>query len=70
VPAGATDACTTAGALFEAAFWEFPEQPKIGKRMLVDTNKKTFFIFVSSQSVRQGRRLNVPKFEVISVNLE
>jgi hypothetical protein len=51
VLAGAADACTTVGAFFETAFWEFSEQPKMVKRTPVDTNKKTFFIVVSSQSV-------------------
>jgi hypothetical protein len=48
VLAGAAEACTAAGPLFDTAFWEFPEQPKIMNGMPVDTNKKTFFILVSS----------------------
>src|SRR5258707_204162 len=53
VLAVATDACTTAGALFDTAFCELPEQPKMVNRMPVDSNKKTFFMLVSSQSVRR-----------------
>jgi hypothetical protein len=69
--AGAADACTTVGALFETAFWEFPEQPKKVNRTPVDTNKKTFFIVVSSQKCSSnGRRLNVLKSEVLSPNFE
>src|SRR5262249_52083628 len=56
VLAGATDACTTAGALFATVFWALPEQPKMVDRMPVDSNKKTFFMLVSSQSV--GRESN------------
>ena len=70
VLAGAVAACTTAGALFEVAFWEFPEQPKLVNRMPVDTNKKTFFIIVSPQRVRLGRGLDVVESEVLSANLE
>jgi hypothetical protein len=70
VLAGAVAACTTVGALFEASFWEFPEQPKMVNRMPVETNKKTFFIIVSLQRVRLGRGLNVVEFGVLSANLE
>jgi hypothetical protein len=56
--------------LFETTLWEFPEQPKMLNRKPVDTNKKTFFILVSSQSVRRGPRLGALKFEVPSVNHE
>jgi hypothetical protein len=70
VLAGVTDACTTAGALFEKASWEFPEQPKVVNRMPVDINRKALFILVSPQSVRRGRRLNVLKSGVLSSNLE
>jgi hypothetical protein len=79
VLAGATDACTTAGALFDTAFWELPEQPKMVNRMPVDSNKKTFFMLVSSQSVRRESErsmflslrfcleaLNSPKVQVCS----
>jgi hypothetical protein len=79
VLAGAADACTTVGALFETAFWEFPEQPKMVNRTPVDINKKTFFIVVSSQSIRRMlegsmflslrfflRALNSPKVQVCS----
>src|SRR5215470_18058299 len=47
VLAGVTDACTTAGALFDMVFWELPEQPKMVDTMPVDSNKKTFFMLVS-----------------------
>jgi len=59
VPAGATDACATAGALFETAFREFPEQPKTANRIPMDINKKIFFILVSHRVFVAGRRLNV-----------
>lgn len=54
VLAGATDACTAAGARFETVFVGFPEQPRIVTRMPADSNKKTFFMLVSSQGVRRG----------------
>jgi hypothetical protein len=68
--AGAADACTTVGALFETAFWEFPEQPKMVNKTPVDINKKTFFIVVSSKCSSNGRRLNVLKSAVLSKSLE
>jgi hypothetical protein len=71
VLAGAADACTTVGALFETTFWEFSEQPKMVNRTPVDTDKKTFFIVVSLQIVL--RMVDCPMFfksEVLSPNLE
>jgi hypothetical protein len=53
VPTDAIDACTTVGAPFDVDFWEFVEQPEMRNSMPVDTNKATFFIIVSSQSVRR-----------------
>src|SRR5439155_1489384 len=70
VLAGATDAFTTAGALFETAFSEFPEQPKIVNSMPVDTNKRTLVILVSSQTVRRLSKAQCFKFEVLCANLE
>jgi hypothetical protein len=61
VLARTTDACTPAGALFEAALWEFIEQPEMRNRMPADTNNATFFIMFPHKMFDDGRRLTIHK---------
>jgi hypothetical protein len=61
VLAGATDGCTPIGALFEAVFWEFIEQPEMRNRMPADTNNATFFIMLPHKMFDDGRRLTIHK---------